>query len=124
MQNKEDIARAYHKVFGTLPPNRMGVEFALNNLQYHQQCQRHGGLKSSTIRQLASLAEGKTALKEGTKLIRSWRGTTYEVAVTVDGKFIYQNQPYRSLSAIAHTITGSKWNGRTFFGVTKGLQNG
>jgi hypothetical protein len=102
----------------------MGLDFALNNLRYHEQSQQHGGLRFSSIRQLLTLAEGKTALKEGTKLIRSWRGTTYEVAVTVDGKFIFQDRPYRSLSAIAEVITGTKWNGRAFFGVTKALQHG
>jgi hypothetical protein len=121
---KEDLLAKYKEAFGTLPPSRMGLEFATNNLRYHEQCQQYGGLRPSTIRQLVALAEGKTALKEGTKLIRSWRGTTHEVAVTVDGTFIYQNQPYRSLTAIARHITGTPWNGRAFFGVTKALQHG
>lgn len=124
MPEKEEVIRAYHKVFGILPPNRMGLDFALNNLRYHEQSQQHGGLRTSAVRQLLTLAEGKAVLKEGTKLIRNWRGTTYEVAVMADGTFIYQNQPYRSLSAIAEAITGTKWNGRAFFGITRALQHG
>lgn len=123
MPDKEEIVSAYHKAFGTLPPNRMGIEYALNNLHYHEQCQHHGGLKLSTIRQMITLLEGKTALKEGTKIIRNWRGTTYEVAVTGNGTYIFQNKPYRSLSAIARQITGTAWNGRAFFGVTKALHH-
>ena len=29
----------------------------------------------------------------------------------------YAGQPYKSLSAIARAITGTRWNGRVFFGL-------
>ena len=38
------------------------------------------------------------------------------MTVTIEG-FEYQGRPYRSLSAIAHAITGVKWNGWVFFGL-------
>ncbi len=37
----------------------------------------------------------------------------------VKGGFIYQASTYRSLSEIARTITGTRWNGWTFFGLKK-----
>ena len=119
-----DQSAAYHKAFGRPPPLRASEAFVRANVLYHQQAQAQGGLKGSTVRQLIELAEGKTSVKAGTKFIRSWRGGTYEVTITADGSFIYKNQTYRSLSAIAHAITGTKWNGRAFFGVTKALQHG
>lgn len=120
----EDLSAVYHKAFGRPPPLRASEAFVQANVRYHQQAQAQGGLKSSTVRQLIELAEGKASVKAGTKFIRSWRGSTYEVAVTADGEFIYQNQTYRSLSAIARQITGTAWNGRAFFGVTNALQHG
>jgi len=52
----------------------------------------------------------------GTRLVREWNGRTYEVTV-VYGGFEYEGRRYRSLTAIATAITGTHWNGRTFFGL-------
>jgi hypothetical protein len=38
------------------------------------------------------------------------------VTVTRAG-YDYQGRPYQSLSAIARHITGTRWNGWTFFGL-------
>ena len=54
----------------------------------------------------------------GTVLRRVFRGQEYHVTVLPDG-FEYDGQAYRSLSAIAHAITGSHWNGYHFFGLLK-----
>ena len=53
----------------------------------------------------------------GTKLYRIWKGKQYEVTVGAHGKFIYNGEIFKSLSAVARRITGTKWNGKTFFGV-------
>ena len=52
----------------------------------------------------------------GTKLIREFQGVDYEVIVAENG-FVYQGQTYKSLSAIARRITGTRWNGPLFFGL-------
>jgi hypothetical protein len=52
----------------------------------------------------------------GTRLIREWQGVEHCVMVLDDG-FEYQGRPYRSLSAIARAITGTRWNGLIFFGL-------
>ena len=55
----------------------------------------------------------------GTRLIREWRGIENVVTVTSDG-FDFEGRPYRSLSAIARAITGTRWNGWVFFGLRRG----
>ena len=60
----------------------------------------------------------KLYFKVGTKLIRSYKGTKYEVLV-VDAGFLYKGDIYKSLSAIAQLITGAHWNGKVFFGGSK-----
>ena len=52
----------------------------------------------------------------GTKLIREWQGTPYEVIVQPD-HFEYQGKRYQSLSSVARAITGTVWNGWQFFGL-------
>ncbi|MEE4539084.1 MAG: DUF2924 domain-containing protein, partial [Erythrobacter sp.] len=52
----------------------------------------------------------------GTRLIREWQGVEHVVTVAADG-FEWQGRPYKSLSAIARAITGTRWNGLVFFGL-------
>jgi hypothetical protein len=52
----------------------------------------------------------------GTRLVREWKGVEQTVTVRDDG-FEYQGRPYKSLSAVARQITGTRWNGLVFFGL-------
>jgi hypothetical protein len=54
----------------------------------------------------------------GALLTRKWKGRTLLVEVLKNG-FRYENRHYSSLSAIAIAITGTRWNGLTFFGLTR-----
>lgn len=89
----------------------------------------YGGLSDADKALLAKLAEADPIanLKEepgkerkaraGMRIQRDWKGKTYEVTVCKDGKYEFNGETYRSLSAIADLITGSHWNGKKFFGV-------
>ena len=55
----------------------------------------------------------------GSLVIKEFRGVMHVVKVLDDG-FEYCGRDYRSLSAIAHQISGTKWNGYTFFGLRSG----
>jgi len=52
----------------------------------------------------------------GSKIIKEYRDKTHEISV-VDGGFAYEGDVFKSLSAIAQHITGTKWNGLKFFGI-------
>ena len=58
---------------------------------------------------------------EGTVLRRVYRGETHEVLVR-RGDFEYRNKGYASLSALAREITGTNWNGYTFFKAVPGSE--
>ena len=45
-------------------------------------------------------------------------GVEHTVTVLADG-YEWEGRPYRSLSAIARAITGTRWNGLIFFGVKR-----
>jgi hypothetical protein len=57
----------------------------------------------------------------GTILERSYQGKTIIVTVLEQG-FSYNGQTYGSLSAIAHQVTGTRWNGFLFFGLMKSAE--
>ena len=54
----------------------------------------------------------------GTVVRRVFDGKTHEVTVCVEG-FEYEGRRYKTLSAIANQIAGSRWNGFLFFGLKK-----
>ncbi len=54
----------------------------------------------------------------GTVLTGGYRGRVLRVTV-LDGGFEFEGRVYRSLSAIASEVTGSRWNGFLFFGLSE-----
>lgn len=54
----------------------------------------------------------------GAVLVRVFKGREHRVTVRANG-FEYAGDVYRSLSAVAHAISGSHWNGYHFFGLGK-----
>jgi Protein of unknown function (DUF2924) len=117
----------WRELLDTEPPpyNRRFLE---SRLAYRIQELAFGGLKPETVERLAALATGVSGKPAkgarsaqdrpiaGTRLIRDWQGTEHSVTVRDDG-FEYQGCPYKSLSAIARQITGTRWNGWVFFGL-------
>jgi hypothetical protein len=59
----------------------------------------------------------------GSLLVKQHKGATHVVKV-LDCGFDYDGRLYRSLSAVAQKITGTKWNGYLFFGCTKETAHG
>lgn len=63
-----------------------------------------------------AMARPATRIKPGTLLVRDWGGDSHHVLVLDEG-FLYREQRYRSLTTIAHSITGARWSGPRFFGL-------
>ena len=61
---------------------------------------------------------GAPVSKPGALLSRKWKERTILVEVLAEG-FRYENRHYPSLSAIAVAVTGTRWNGLAFFGLTR-----
>jgi hypothetical protein len=58
----------------------------------------------------------RKAIEPGVRLVRDWNGRTHVVDV-IDGGFVLDGKNYRSLSAVARRITGTRWSGPRFFGL-------
>ena len=87
---------------------------------------RHGGLPAVVARELMRDAAGgagkasippPVVIRPGTRLIREWQGRTIAVLATEDG-FCWEERSYSSLTAIAREVTGARWSGPRFFGLT------
>jgi Protein of unknown function (DUF2924) len=50
-------------------------------------------------------------------LVREWNGRLHRVTALEEG-FAWEGKSYRSLSTVARAITGGRWNGPRFFGLT------
>jgi hypothetical protein len=118
----------WRELFAAEPPpyNRRFLE---SRLAYRIQELAYGGLKPETVKRLEALGEqldgGNIVVRRtrvddrpiaGTRLIREWHGVEHCVTVLADG-YEYQGRPYKSLSAVARAITGTRWNGWVFFGL-------
>ena len=118
----------WRDLFATEPPpyNRKFLE---SRLAYRIQELAYGGLKPQTIERLKALGEqldggniavrrirGTTGRSPARGSSANGRGSSTRVTVLADG-YEWQGRPYKSLSAIARAITGTRWNGWVFFGL-------
>ena len=123
-----DLKAEWQALFNAPAPNNSRT-FLEARLAYRIQELTYGGPDKQTRRLLDLLAdevEGTLTRKAqiadprnpvvGTKLIREWDGTAHTVTVLKDG-FDWGGQRYKSLSAVARAITGTRWNGYRFFGL-------
>ena len=122
------LKQKWRDLFETEPPpyNRRFLE---HRLAYRIQELAYGGLKPETLKRLKALGEqldGGDPVRRrqpanerpiaGTRLIREYQGVEHCVTVR-ETDFEYQGRPFKSLSAIARDITGTRWNGLLFFGL-------
>jgi hypothetical protein len=121
-----ELKALWRKLFETEPP-LYSRKYLESRLAYRLQELAFGSLKPETIERLEAIAEGlddgparrRRGLDRpisGTRLIREWKGTEHCVVVR-DNDYEYQGGSYRSLSAIARKIAGTRWNGLVFFGL-------
>jgi Protein of unknown function (DUF2924) len=130
-----ELKQLWRELFDTEPPgfNRRYIE---SRLAYRLQEIAYGGLRPDTVRRLEALGEeldgGDVAKRRvrhdrkllvGTRLIREWRGTEHVVTVLADS-YEYEGRRYKSLSAIARCVTGTRWSGPLFFGLVNPRRRG
>ena len=124
----KDLKAEWQTLFNAPAPNN-SRGFLEGRLAYRIQELTYGGPDKQTRRMLDLLADevdGTPTRKAqiadprnpvvGTKLIREWDGVAHTVTVLKDG-FEWGGQRYKSLSAVARAITGTRWNGYRFFGL-------
>jgi len=139
-----DLREKWRELFGTPPPG-YSKAMMVRRLAYRIQELAQGGLSDSAQEHLRNVleangfnAKGRFATGVykrwrrrkrkgmpviGTRLVREWNGDRYEVTV-VHGGYEFNGRRYRSLTAIAKEITGTKRSGPVFFGLRGQDENG
>ncbi len=132
-----ELRDRWRELMGGEPPSYRR-RMLIRHLAYRIQELAYGGLSAETRKRLAERlpeaeritsdrgkvaplmrrAEKNSLPVVGTRLVRYWNDQRYEVTVVAGGSE-FEGRPYRSLSAIARQITGTRWNGPAFFGLRK-----
>lgn len=122
----EELRRHWADAWGIWPHARIGRTMLETSLAYKVHEQYGPGLSKDQHKRLLQLIKEYKrspkssnhiqALKPGTKLVRIYKGIKHSVTVKLDG-YEYNDQLYGSLSKIANDITGTRWNGKLFFGL-------
>ena len=117
--SRGDLVALWRREFGAAPP-RVGRDLLVRILANHRQWQGCGESRASLAKRLERAAGSHPSQKAraapGARLVRDWNGTRHVVEVLADG-YRWRGETWRSLSAIAREITGTKWSGPRFFGV-------
>lgn len=128
----DELRAKWNELYGTEAPSYKS-QFMMKRLAYRIQELYFSGLPQAAKNVLSEIASGDPVasanvvlatdkpegeLLAGTRFVRFWNGVRHEVLVHEHG-FEYNNKLFRSLSAIAREITGTRWNGKVFFGIKK-----
>jgi DUF2924 family protein len=134
--NVAELVERYVEVFGKAPRCKQPT-WMFRKIAWEIPARRFGGLSKRAMARLEELMaeidiplggvrgpltprrEKRTAL--GTSVTRVWKGREV-TATAVEGGWAHEGAVYRSLSAVAKHVTGSHWNGKLFFGLTRRAQ--
>jgi hypothetical protein len=144
----KELQNRYRELFGEDSPSSNRVHL-YRRIAWRLQARATGELSERAQQRAAELAddaelrrrappsfwravEGRTSASNhrdsrlpapGARLTRSYQQRTIEVLVLETG-FEYNGAVYSSLSAVAHRVTGTHWNGFLFFGIHKRARHG
>ena len=118
--DRQTLGERWESAFGSRAPVGCQATLLRQALAWHVQMRALGKGEARKSRRavqaLTKPAAGAVPLSPGTRLLREWQGQTYHVTVVADG-FEFDGKVWRSLSAIARSITGTSWSGPAFFGL-------
>ena len=122
-----ELRALWQELFDRDPPP-FGRRYLEDRLAFRLQELNFGGLSDRARRKLDTVVDQldpKAARRPansrpiaGTELRREWRGVEHVVTVR-EHDFEYQGRPYKSLSSVARSIAGTRWNGWLFFGLKR-----
>jgi hypothetical protein len=123
------LAKLWEASFGQAPAPKLRPELMRPVLAFRIQELAYGGHSAEAVRQLREISrslvsesrspgEAYERFKSGTRIVREWKGKTYEVLIS-GGGYQFEGETFKSLSPIANRITGTRWSGPAFFGTKR-----
>ena len=117
---REALMSEWREVVGRPPPKHLSKPLMIQILSHAYQLDTVGGYTKRLDRRLNSAARRdvvRPAFKPGSRFVREYHGITHVVEVRDDGRFVCNDQNFKSLSYTARAITGYNVSGFQFFGV-------
>lgn len=125
----KELRALWAKEWDKDPKTYIGRTMMVKSLEFKRWERETGGLTPEQNERLqkliaaykrnpASFTDQSDYLKPGTRFVKIYKGKKHTVTVTEKG-FDYEGKTWSSLSEIANTITGTRWNGWLFFGVKR-----
>ncbi|GHU29162.1 hypothetical protein FACS1894152_7430 [Bacilli bacterium] len=127
----EELKARWHDIFKTPPPYYSrpilikDLAYKIQSLYYsdvpsNDELKQNGRAAKKKLTESSGDSQKVTILPPvGTVIKKEYRGSEYLIKILGDGNVEYNGAIYRSLSALAFKITGTKWNGKVFFGLVK-----
>ena len=139
-----EVKERYAKHYGHAPTSKNRIHLIKKILWAHQR-EQFGDISEATRKKALTIADDRVVrsrfpkekqpikqhsdpviltfkpepnLLPGSVLTRDYQGQLIRVLVLENG-FEWEGQFYKSLSATARAITGTRWNGKLFFGLKK-----
>ena len=115
-----DLLDHWRVLIGRPPPKHISRGLLIQILAWEQQAKHYGGFNKRLSQRLNSAALRdvlRPAFKPGSRFVREYRGVTHIIEVDADGRFVWNDQRFKSVSHVARTITGYNVSGFKFFGV-------
>jgi hypothetical protein len=129
----DDLRLRWQNRFGRAASVHLPKNLLLRLYAYRLQAEMYGDVGPGTSQLLDRLGReketegkpiplpgdlnGRSRLKAGTVLVREHAGVSHRVEVA-QGGYCWNGQTFSSLSKIATAITGTRWNGPRFFGLS------
>ena len=111
----------WREVVGRPPPKHLSKPLMMQILSHAYQLETLGRYTKRLDSRLKSASRSdvmRPAFKPGSRFVREYHGVTHVVEVNEDGRFMWNNQNFKSLSHTARAITGYNVSGFKFFGVS------
>ena len=118
--SREALMVEWRAVVGRPPPKNLSRPLMVQILSHTYQPVTVGGYTKRLDGRLKSAARRdvvRPAFKLGSRFVREYHGITHVVEVGDDGRFVWNEQTFKSLSHTARAITGYNVSGFQFFGV-------
>ena len=118
--SREALMSEWRQLVVRPPPKSLSRPLMVQILSHAYQLETLGGYTKRLDGRLKSAARRdvvRPAFKPGSRFVREYHGIAHVVEVSDDGRFVWNEQSFKSLSHTARAITGYNVSGFQFFGV-------